>query len=40
MICSNETPFITGNGEQRRDMIHVDDVVSANIFAMEYKGKF
>lgn len=30
-------PFITGDGEQRRDMIHVDDVVSANIFAMNYQ---
>ena len=29
-------PYITGDGEQRRDMVHVDDVVSANIFAMEY----
>jgi len=28
-------PYITGDGEQRRDMVHVDDVVSANIFAME-----
>jgi UDP-glucose 4-epimerase len=32
------TPFITGDGEQRRDMIHVDDVVSANIFAMNCQG--
>jgi UDP-glucose 4-epimerase len=30
-------PFITGDGEQRRDMVHVDDVVSANIFAMNYE---
>ena len=29
-------PYITGDGEQRRDMVHVDDVVSANIFAMEH----
>lgn len=42
MRCLREDakPFITGDGEQRRDMIHVDDVVSANVFAMEYKGKF
>ena len=33
-------PFITGDGEQRRDMAHVEDVVSANIFAMEYGGAF
>tara|TARA_R110000765_G_scaffold424751_1_gene536246 strand:+ start:480 stop:1367 length:888 start_codon:yes stop_codon:yes gene_type:complete len=39
-ISQNKTPFVTGNGEQRRDMVHVDDVVSANIFAMEYKKKF
>ena len=28
-------PFITGDGEQRRDMTHVDDIVSANIFCAE-----
>jgi len=39
-IKEGKTPFITGDGEQRRDMVHVDDVVSANIFAMEHKGKF
>ena len=39
-IRTNRTPFITGDGEQRRDMIHVDDVVSANIFAMNYDGSF
>ena len=33
-------PFVTGDGEQRRDMVHVDDVVSANIFAMDYKEDF
>tara|TARA_B100000212_G_C27320467_1_gene509889 strand:- start:94 stop:972 length:879 start_codon:yes stop_codon:yes gene_type:complete len=32
------SPFITGDGEQRRDMVHVDDVVSANIFAMNCEG--
>jgi UDP-glucose 4-epimerase len=32
-------PFITGDGEQRRDMINVDDVVSANIFCMNYEEK-
>ena len=32
-------PYITGDGEQRRDMIHVDDIVSANIFAMNYQGE-
>ncbi len=28
-------PFITGDGSQRRDMAHVSDVVSANIFCMQ-----
>ena len=32
---NGKTPFITGDGEQRRDMTHVDDVVSANIFCAE-----
>ena len=39
-IRDGRTPFITGDGEQKRDMLHVDDVISANIFAMEYDGKF
>lgn len=39
-IRDGRTPFITGDGEQRRDMLHVDDAISANIFAMEYDGKF
>ena len=39
-IREGKNPFITGNGEQRRDMAHLEDVVSANIFAMEYKDKF
>jgi len=39
-IAHNKTPFITGDGEQRRDMVHVDDVISANIFAMEHKESF
>tara|TARA_Y100000022_G_scaffold167707_1_gene152607 strand:+ start:50 stop:919 length:870 start_codon:yes stop_codon:yes gene_type:complete len=34
-IMENKTPFITGDGEQRRDMTHVDDIVSANIFCAE-----
>lgn len=32
-------PFITGDGEQRRDMVNVDDVVNANIFCMNYEEK-
>jgi len=34
-IKEGKTPYITGNGEQRRDMAHVSDVVSANVFCME-----
>ncbi len=33
-------PYITGDGEQRRDMAYVDDVVSANIFAMQHSERF
>jgi len=42
MRCIREgvRPFISGDGEQRRDMIHVDDVVLANIFAMNHDGNF
>ena len=36
-IRDGKTPFITGTGEQRRDMLHVSDAVRANIFAMERK---
>ena len=39
-IRQGKNPFITGDGEQRRDMSHLEDVVSANIFAMEYEGEF
>jgi UDP-glucose 4-epimerase len=39
-IRDGKNPFITGTGEQRRDMAHVSDVVSANIFAMNYKEDF
>jgi len=31
---------VTGTGEQRRDMLHVDDAVDANIFAMNHKKNF
>ena len=34
-ISEGKRPFITGDGEQRRDMTHVDDIVSANIFCAE-----
>jgi len=39
-IRKGETPFITGDGEQRRDMAYIDDIVSANIFAMNYPQNF
>ena len=39
-IRQGKNPFITGDGEQRRDMSHLEDVVSANIFAMEREGEF
>ena len=39
-IRKGKAPFITGDGEQRRDMIHVQDVVSANMFAMNCKKAF
>tara|TARA_R110002020_G_scaffold421418_4_gene630522 strand:- start:11956 stop:12837 length:882 start_codon:yes stop_codon:yes gene_type:complete len=39
-IRHQASPFITGDGEQRRDMIHVDDAVDANIFCMNYNQQF
>ena len=39
-IREGKNPFITGDGEQSRDMAHLEDVVSANIFAMDYDGNF
>jgi UDP-glucose 4-epimerase len=39
-IRDGRNPFITGDGEQRRDMVNVKDVVSANIFAMESETDF
>lgn len=32
--------YLNGSGEQRRDMVHVSDVIDANIFAMDYQGAF
>ena len=37
-IREDKNPYITGDGEQRRDMLHVADAVSANIFCMNYEG--
>tara|TARA_R110000824_G_scaffold139366_7_gene304413 strand:- start:889 stop:1785 length:897 start_codon:yes stop_codon:yes gene_type:complete len=39
-LRENKVPFITGDGEQRRDMLHVDDAVSANIFSMMREKNF
>jgi len=39
-IREGERPYITGDGEQRRDMLHVLDAVSANIFCMNYEKAF
>lgn len=39
-IKLDKSPFINGDGLLRRDMIHVKDVVSANIFAMNYENLF
>ena len=35
-IRDKTVPYITGNGKQRRDMLHVSDAVDANIFAMNF----
>tara|TARA_R100000808_G_C2155443_1_gene167939 strand:+ start:4128 stop:5012 length:885 start_codon:yes stop_codon:yes gene_type:complete len=39
-LLEDERPFITGDGEQRRDMVYVDDVVAANIHCMQYDAPF
>ena len=39
-IKTGKNPFITGTGSQRRDMAYLDDVVSANLFAMDHTQKF
>ena len=39
-IRDGKSPFITGDGEQTRDMAHLEDVVSANIAAMERAEPF
>ena len=39
-IRSGLAPYITGDGGQRRDMLHVSDAIAANIFAMEYEDRF
>ena len=39
-IRLGKNPFITGDGEQRRDMAYLNDIVSANIFAMNHIENF
>lgn len=39
-IRIGKNPYISGTGNQRRDMAYLDDVVSANIFAMNHKENF
>ncbi len=40
MIRQDKPLRIDGDGEQTRDFIHVDDVVGANIFCMNYENNF
>ena len=40
MIRDGKPLRIDGDGEQTRDFIHVDDIVSANIFCMNCEDKF
>ena len=39
-IRQNKMPFLNGDGTPKRDMIHVEDIVSANIFAMNSNKTF
>tara|TARA_R110000744_G_scaffold18499_8_gene49651 strand:- start:2436 stop:3269 length:834 start_codon:yes stop_codon:yes gene_type:complete len=40
MIRDQKPLRIEGDGEQTRDFIHVDDVIDANIFCMQYEKDF
>jgi UDP-glucose 4-epimerase len=40
MIKEGKPLRIDGDGEQTRDFIHVDDIVDANIFCMNYERSF
>ena len=39
-VKKGANPYITGDGEQRRDMLHVSDAVGANLFCMQHDGRF
>ena len=40
MIRQGKPLRIDGDGEQTRDLVHVEDIVDANIFCMEHEGPF
>jgi len=40
MIRKNKSLRMDGDGEQTRDLVHVEDIVSANIFCMNHKEDF
>tara|TARA_R110002126_G_scaffold36505_2_gene111007 strand:+ start:59 stop:886 length:828 start_codon:yes stop_codon:yes gene_type:complete len=40
LIRQNMPLRIDGDGEQTRDYVHVDDIVSANLFCANYEGRF
>jgi len=40
MIEKNKPLRIDGDGKQTRDLVHVEDIVSANIFCMNHKEDF
>lgn len=40
MIKLGKALRIDGDGEQTRDLIHVNDIITANIFCMKYQGVF
>ena len=40
MIRTGRPLRLDGDGEQTRDYVHVDDIVSANLFCAGYKGRF
>tara|TARA_R110002110_G_C13321194_1_gene706052 strand:+ start:30 stop:842 length:813 start_codon:yes stop_codon:yes gene_type:complete len=40
MLKTHQQPRIDGDGTQSRDFIHVDDIIDANIFCMNYSERF